>query len=102
MPQPYPSSLLAPQIHNHAPALLRNFPHRHVQLVPAVAPRGTEDVPGEAFGVHAHERVVAGRRLRVVAVHERDVLDAVHFGFVRNRGEVAERSRDPGGRGALD
>src|SRR5450432_1263868 len=45
-----------PQINQHAAAGLTYLAQRGVQLIPAIATPGTENIAGQAFAVHAHER----------------------------------------------
>mmetsp|Transcript_4917 Transcript_4917/g.21990 ORF Transcript_4917/g.21990 Transcript_4917/m.21990 type:complete len:547 (+) Transcript_4917:37-1677(+) len=95
------TALLPPEVHDDAPPLSRNLLHRHVQLVAAVAPGGVEDIPGEALAVHADQDVISGHGVRVIAVHERHVLDAVELGPVGDGGELPVVGGDPRRRGPL-
>src|SRR5690606_37891201 len=68
------ASLVPAQVQDDAAPLLRDALHGGVQLGPAVAALGVQDVAGEAFGVDADEDVVA---VADVAQDHRDVLAAV-------------------------
>src|SRR5207253_10876697 len=65
------SAALLTEVEEHPAALLRDPSQCGVQLIPAVAPSGTEYVAGQALGVDPHEHRIAGRD---VAHGERDVL----------------------------
>ena len=87
------AALVAPQVDDHAEALLGDAPHGRVQLRAAVAAQRAEHVAGEALAVDPDEHVV-------LALHrardEREVLLAVEHRLVGVAGEVAPLGGDAG------
>ncbi len=87
------ATLVAPEVDDHAAALLGDDLHRRVELDAAVAAQRAEHVAGEALGVDPHEHVLlAGHR----ALHHGDVLLAVEERLVGVAGEVAPLRGDAG------
>ena len=62
------------EIHDHAASALLNHRHGRVELPPAVAAEGAEDVTGEALRVHPHEHPLAFLH---IAEDERNMLTVV-------------------------
>ncbi len=91
------AALMSAQIEHDAAALGRDRCHRRVQLRAAVAPVGAEHVARQAFGVHAHQGVLAVPAGSAdVAEHQGNVLSPVHRVQVAERPPVAELVRHPG------
>src|SRR5688572_522150 len=65
------AATLLQEVEEDAPARLDDLLHRERELGPAVAAARTEDVPGQALRVDAHEN---GLVLADLPVHERDVV----------------------------
>ena len=91
MPDADPAAFVAAQVDEVPGSVLRDAPHRLVQLRTAVALAAGEHVTGEALAVHPDEDVavehvaVSGER----SVDEREVGDAVED---RVKREAAERA----------
>ena len=75
-----------------APAFLGDQLHGAVELHAAVAALRSEDVAGEALGVHPDEHVRLPRHL---AEDQRHVLRPIHVVLVADDREVAELGRQP-------
>ena len=102
-PRPMPAPFVTAQVDDDTAVFGGDAREREIELRAAVAAQRSEDVAGEALGVHAHEHVtVARRRVGDVAADERDVLGAVGQRLVDVRGELAVTRRDVRGRDATD
>jgi len=79
------ATLVAPEVDEHATALLGDEVEGGVQLGTAVAAQRPEDVTGQALRVHAHQHVVVAG---YVAHHEGEVLLTVEDRLVNVGGEL--------------
>ena len=68
------AALVAAQVDDDAGALVGDEPQRLVQLGPAVATQRSEDVAGQAFGVHPDEDVGLAHQ---IALHDGQMVFAV-------------------------
>ena len=75
-----------PHVNKHAAALFGNLAERGVQLISAIAAARTEDIAGETFAVHAHERRFVFGNL---SFYEREVMRAIEFGTIKVQLESA-------------
>ena len=93
----------APALLSHVdedtPALPRDLLERQLYLLAAVAAHGTEDIAGDALGVHAAEHRL---RRRDVAADQRRVLVRVDRGAIGVEGEVSPLGGQLRGGHALD
>ena len=90
---------MTPQVDDDAGACVRDARHGEIELGTAVAAQRSEDVAGQALGVHADEDLVPLRRF---AEHERDMVALVHVRPVADGTPLAVGRGDDGLDDALD
>ncbi len=86
-------ALVAPEVDDHAHALVGDQLHGRVELHAAVAAQRPEHVAGEALAVHPDQHVLLALQ---VALDQRHVLLAVEHALEHVGGEVAPLGGDPG------